>query len=494
MCKKTKFIFLVTMTLASLTIHAQKNIFLDRAYWKSNPDVATVKAAIEKGNDPAQLTNAAFDATVYAINEQVSNETIMYLLTQKGNDVNKITHDGRTYIFWAAFKGNTEIMEYLLSKGAKTDILDDHGNTIANFAASSGQMNLKVYDICAGVGANFKKDLDHHGANALLLAAPHDKDFILANYFISKGLDLKSSDSDGNTAFNYAAKAGNIDYLKALLAKGVKFNDNAIIMATSGMRGSANTLALYQYLESLKIKPTALSKNKDNALHAIVRKEKQLDVINYFLSKGVDVNQANDEGETVFMIAAANNKEMDVIELLAGKVKNINQVNKKGISALAYAVKSNTPEMVKFLIDKGADVKIADANGDNLASYLLASYNPKKVETFEAKLALLQEKGFDITTPQKNGNTLYHLAVAKNDPTLIKYAESKKVDVNAKNTEGMTALHKAAMTAQDDAILKQLLAIGAKKQDKTEFSETAFDLASENEFLSSHNISIDFLK
>ncbi|WP_273244643.1 MULTISPECIES: ankyrin repeat domain-containing protein [unclassified Flavobacterium] len=489
-----KQLFIASITFASFTLQAQNNVFLERSYWKKNPDVTQIKAEIAKGSNPSQLNANAFDPVVFAIVEDTANDAVKFLLEQKGNDVNKLTHDGRTYIFWAAYRGNTDLMEYLLARGAKTNVLDDHGYTYLNFAAANGQSNTKVYDLALKNGANLKKDLDHDGANALLLIAPHDKDFTLINYFIGKGLDIKSTDANGNTAFNYAARTGNITTLKRLLEKGVTFNDNAMIFASQGTRSTANTLELYQYLESLKIKPTAVSKNGQNALHAIVRKDKQEDIIKYFIEKGVDINQADHDGTTAFMNAAMANSDVAVINLLAASVKNINQVNKKGISALALAVRSNTPEVVRLLIQKGADVNVADANGDNLAYYLIQSYNPQKAEAFEAKLKALEEKGFKVATPQKNGNTLYHLAVAKNDLSLIKLVERYKVDVNAKNKEGMTALHKAAMTAQDATILKHLMALGAKKDAVTEFKETAYDLASENEALTKNKIAIDFLK
>ncbi|WP_138475053.1 ankyrin repeat domain-containing protein [Dyadobacter bucti] len=489
-----KKLVIVAAALLSFAAHAQQNTLLEQSFWKNAPDVNAVKAEIEKGSSPSQFNGATFDPVVLAINAGAPNATVEYLLSQPGNPVDKLTHDSRIYLHWAASKGNTELMEYLIAKGSKADVIDSHGSTPLNFAAGAGQQNTKVYDLCLANGANLKKDLNHEGANALLIAVANDKDFTITNYFTSKGLDLKSTDAAGNNAFSYAARGGNIEILKTLLQKGVPANPTAMLMAAQGSRRGANSIEVYQYLESLKLQPNIVGKNGETALHSVVRRPKQDDIIRYFLSKGVDVNKADEDGNTAFMNAAASNPDTAVLALLAPALKNINQGNQKGLTALAMAVRSNSPAVVSYLIGKGASVRVADANGDNLAYYLIQSYAPRNAADFDVKMKLLQDKGLNITESQKNGNTLYHLAVAKNDLALIKKLEAYQVDVNAKNKEGITALHKAAMIAKDDAVLKYLISIGAKKDIVTGFDETAFDLAGENESLSKNNVTVNFLK
>jgi len=489
-----KKILITILTLATLTVQAQKNAFYEQSFWKGNADVVAIKAEIAKGSSPSQLNPNAMDAIVFAINNEAPQESILFLLAQPGNDVNKITHDGRTYLFWAASRGNIPVMDYLLKNGAKVNLQDSHGYSPLTFAATGGQKNTKVYDLLIQKGVNLKTDLNHDGANALLIAIPSDKDFTLTDYFVSKGLDINSKDEAGNTAFNYVARGGNIELMNKLIQKGIKFNDNAIIMASQGTRRDANGIEVYKYLEGLKIKPTAIGRNGENVLSYIVRKPKQEEIINYFISKGVDVNHADKDGNTPFMNAAGANRDLATLELVLKHVKNINQVNSKGVSALAMAVSNNSPEAVQLLLDKGADIKINDKSGDNLIAYLFQAYSPQRAEEFEAKLKILADKGLDVNAVQQNGNSLYHLAVAKNDLTLLKRLEPLKIDVNLKNKEGYTALHKAAMTAKQTDIMQYLVTIGAKKDVTTSFKETPYDLASENEYLTKNKVSIDFLK
>jgi ankyrin repeat protein len=515
-----KQILSIIFSLAVLSLGAQTNVLLDAAFWKENPDVAAVKAAVEKGNNPAEFNRSSFDPVVLAINNRAPIETIKYLLDQKGNTVDKLTHDGRTYVFWAASSGNVDLVNYLLDKGSKIDMLDSHGATPITFSIGAAAKNTAVFDAFVKHGADLKKVTNQDGANLIMLGIPQDKDMVLTNYLLAKGLDMKSTDKEGNTVFNYVARTGDIELMKSLLQKGVKPTDNAMLMASQGSgprvapqqapggqqaappaggRGggptAGNPLEVYQYLESLKIKPTVKSKNGENALHFIARRPNQAAIITWFLSKGVDINQPDNDGNTPFMYAAMSNRDTGTLALLKPKVKNINQVNAKGTSALAMAVASNSPAVVQFLLQNGADVKQVDAAGDNLAVYLLQSYSPMRgTEDFESKLAILKNAGLDVSAPQKNGNTLYHVAITRSDLELLKRIEKMNVDVNAKNKEGLTVLHKAAMTAKNDTILKYLLSLGARKDITTEFKETVYDLASENEFLVKNKMSIDFLK
>ncbi len=89
---------------------------------------------------------------------------------------------------------------------------------------------------------------------------------------------------------------------------------------------------------------------------------------------------------------------------------------------------------------------------------------------------------------QNGGNSLIHIAARKNSIDLLKRLLPYGIDINAKNNDGYTAPHIAAMRADNEDLLRYLLSQGADKKIKTEFEETAFSLALENELLQKKNI------
>lgn len=489
-------ISLVISLLVAGLVSAQKgNSLLDQGFWKKNPDVTAVKAEIEKGNDPSALNPSAFDPTTLAINNGAALDVVKFLLDQKGNDVNKITHDGRIYLHWAANKGNIELVDYLIKNGANINLEDTHDTTPLVFAANGGQNNVALFETFFKAGLDPKKKYKNN-ATLLMLAIPNDKDLSLTNYLVSKGLSLKDVDAEGNTVFDYAARTGNIANLKTLVEKGVKFTPNALLFAAEASRRTANPIEVFQYLvEDLKIKPTVLSKNKESVLHFIAKKENQSAIVTYFLSKGVEVNVADAEGNTALMYAATG-RDVALVNLLLEKGAKVNEANAKGETAIFQAVKSGSVDVINALLNKNASLTVLDKDNHDVAYHLVQNFRAPRGgnDDFLDKLNLLKSKGVSLQAAQKDGNTLYHLAVAKNDLNLVKKLEGLSININAKNAEGLTALHKAALVAKEDALLKYLVSQNADKSIKTDFDETAYDIAKENEMLVKNQVNIDFLK
>ncbi len=195
---------------------------------------------------------------------------------------------------------------------------------------------------------------------------------------------------------------------------------------------------------------------------------------------------------------AIQRNKTDLVQLMLSKgVGKINATNKKGISALSLGVQYASPELVETLIKKGADINTTDQKGNHLGLYLVESYNKRDKNALEiiiSKIKILTDKGFDLTKPQEDGNTLAHLVVQKQEPKLLAVMKPYIKDINAKNNEGLTALHLSAMISKDLEMIKLLLENGSDKSLKTSLDETAYDLAIENEILGKNKSELEFLK
>ena len=205
------------------------------------------------------------------------------------------------------------------------------------------------------------------------------------------------------------------------------------------------------------------------------------------------------EHRTVFHSAIMRN-DLDFLKQIHQKFKqlDINTTPKNYGSPVLFATMFNTSEIVKYLVDNGAELNFISPGGNNLVSGLLYAYehpfDPIRPNDLKEKLDILMAKGLDLSTPLDKGNTFYHYLAKYNKTDFYKMLTDYNIDVNARNNEDLTALQVAANKTDSDVVLKYLISIGADKTIKTDFDETIYDLAIENELLLNNNVDLEFLK
>lgn len=478
-------------------IKAQNNIFLERSYWENNPTIEDVNKKIAEGNSATEKNEFSFDATVYAIISHAPTEVIKHLTTFKGNEVDKITHDGRNYLLWAGYSGNVELVNFLIEKKSNVKWIDDHGFDIVTFTSAGGNTNPELYEIYKKHGFDLKNS-KRNGANALLLASTSVKNIEELDYFAKNGMPWDSTDENGNNIFLHVATKGNVDILQQLVSKGIDYKkinnnkENALLIAAKGARRHSNTLETFKYLSNLDLNIKQTSKDGNNILHYLAQSNQNWDVFEFFVQNGIDVNTLNNKGETPYLLAISRRNNI-IADKLFELTKNPNAENKEGYSALSYAVINLDSELVSKLVKNNAKLKITTQNNESLINLLFANFNSKKEKDFKSILNVLTSQKVQPTINSENGNTLFHTLVNENHLRLFEKAKSLGVNIDQKNKEGLTPLHLAAMKSSDIATIKELVRLGANPKIKTEFEEDAKTLALENELLKVEKADLQFL-
>lgn len=88
-----------------------------------------------------------------------------------------------------------------------------------------------------------------------------------------------------------------------------------------------------------------------------------VEVTNFLLDKGVDVNRADNYGNTALLLHADRHCNKGVIKELIRAGADINAKNKNGDTALHFALINGNSEVARFLIKKGADYRAVNNKG-----------------------------------------------------------------------------------------------------------------------------------
>ena len=155
--------------------------------------------------------------------------------------------------------------------------------------------------------------------------------------------------------------------------------------------------------------------------------------IKTLIENGVDVNMKDGRGNSILFEACKYN-DMDLIKMLVENGADVNIRTNKGYTPLGYVCynKSDNIELAKFLVEHGALIKeyhLLDAvknNNKNIIKYLI-------------------ENGANVNAKDADGNTPLLLVCNPSmgfsvDFDLVKYLVENGADVNARNNEGDTPL------------------------------------------------------
>jgi len=155
------------------------------------------------------------------------------------------------------------------------------------------------------------------------------------------------------------------------------------------------------------------------------------------LERGADANFKDASGRSILMTACERSGgNIEMIKLLVESGAEVNARDNERKTAFLYACASGNTEAVKFLWEKGALLSVFNKAGAN-ATILAAMRGNAEM------MAFLIEKKLNVNAQDNGGMTPLMYSAASKNKALVDLLLSKKADAKLKDARGMTALDHA---------------------------------------------------
>jgi ankyrin repeat protein len=208
------------------------------------------------------------------------------------------------------------------------------------------------------------------------------------------------------------------------------------------------------------------------------------ETVNRFLQDGINPNKKNKNAlsgqnrvDTRPIIAAVKADKLEIVKILLAHGADINARNYFQETALHYAAKKGNLNMIIYLIDRGAEINVADTAGNTPLTAVLTYGKTIGDQNNLNIIKLLIEKGADLNVKTASGETPLIIAIKKcfDKPELPQLLIAKGADVNFKNINGDTPLHISASNNNLKLVLL-LIDSGADINVKNNNYETPLDV------------------
>ena len=365
-----------------------------------------------------------------------ANPAMIEKLLKAGADANAIGPEGETALMTVAHTGNVDAAKVLLAHGAKVDARESwrgqtalmwaaaqsHPAMVAELAAHGADVNARSaqQDWKRQVTAEPREKWMPQGALTALLFAARQGCLECTKALVEKGADVNAADLEGVSPLLLALINGHYDVAGFLIDKGANVN----------AADKTGRTALYAAVDfhTMPVSNRPAPKEIDNQLSS-------MDIIKMLLAHGADVNVQLERQQPY-------RTKLD---------RGDDTMFGAGTTPLLRATKAGDSEVVRLLIAKGADAKLATRAGIN---------------------PLMAAAGVGTREEDTTGRRKTESEAIES----IKLCLDAGVDVNAVDGTGRTALYGAAMWGLDQ-VVKFLAEHGARLDMKDKRGFTPLDAA-----------------
>jgi len=404
-------------------------------------------------------------------------------------DVNRRNADGSTPLQWAVYNGDVTAARRLLRAGANVALANNYGATAMSLAAEVA--NTEMLKVLLEAGAN--ADSPNADGQTALMAVARTGNVAAAQFLLEHGATVDAKEKwGGQSALMWASARRHPEMMQLLISKGADVNARSIDrdyqrhVTAEGRPKSLDsgglTPLLYAARENCIACVDVLLKSKvdidlpdpDGVSPLLVAiMNANWDLAKQLIDAGADVNQWDIYGESPLYTAIDLRARIDggrnsidapntttglaIVKLLLERGANPNMqltfkpanargaITTRGATPLIRAAVNADPEVMKLLLEKGADATLSTADRQTPIHAVLAGRAPEP-QALEL-IKVLQKAGTDVNVvalinhpEETRGGTALHYAVRKRYKDAIKLLASFKIDMDAVDQDGLTAL------------------------------------------------------
>ncbi len=317
-------------------------------------------------------------------------------------------------------------------------------------------------------------------AKTPLFAAARTGNLEIAKALIAKGADVQRIVRDDGTALITAAEFGQLDFVKYMLEQGADLkrsfpNQGNALIAAAG--NGYHDIVKYLIFKGIDI--NHYSPNQGNALIA-ASNNGNIETVKLLLNKKMDIHFISpNQGNAI--IAAANNGHLETVKYLITQGADIHKIAPNQGTPLIAASNNGHLETVKYLIFKGA--KTSKVSPNHGTALIAASNNG-----YQNVVALLVANGANVNSYSANQGSALNAASNNGHIEVVKYLIKEGADINTQSNGNGSALISASKNGQIDNVTF-LIDNGANVNANTDGSGSALIAAAKN----GHNSTIKLL-
>jgi tankyrase len=371
------------------------------------------------------------------------------------NSVNLRDSTGRksTPLHFAAGFGRCEVVDYLLTEGAKVDAQDDGGLIPLHNACSFGHAEVVNVLLKHGADPNARDNWNY----TPLHEAAHKGKVNVCITLLQNGGDPVIRNTDGKTPYDLA------DISTKAVLSGDYRREELLEAAKQG-----NDEKMISLLTPLNVNCHAGDGRKSTPLH-LAAGFNRVNIVRTLLKHGADVH-AKDKGGLVPLHNACSYGHYEVVELLVTHGAQVNAVDLWQFTPMHEAASKARKEVCTLLLCHGADPYILNCHAKSAIDLaptemqdsidhefrglsLLSAATHADVAQIK-KLVSLKPDIIHFQHPMTNDTALHHavLSEAPKRKATVELLIKKKADLNAQNKELLTPLHCATDKAHMDAL------------------------------------------